>query len=72
VDSAQAILWQIAMRLAATEQERAVLVDTFAYGLAPRNILARHPDIFADIRAVYAAKRDLLRRVQRHCGLPDL
>jgi len=64
--SAQAALWQSVAQLAETEQERAVLLDTFAYSLPPRSILARHPDLFSDVLSIYAAKRDLLDRLQRH------
>jgi hypothetical protein len=59
-------MWRIADRVAKTEQERAVLIDSFVYALPPRAILARHPDLFADVGAVYAAKRDLFRRLERH------
>jgi len=67
--SPQPALWQTIAQLAETEQERAVLRDSFAYGLPPRSILARHPDLFPDVVAIYAAKRDLLERLQRH-GTP--
>jgi hypothetical protein len=33
--------------------------------LPPRLILTRHPDLFATIGAVYAAKRNLLERLRR-------
>ena len=33
--------------------------------LPPRDILARHPHVFSDIAAVYAAKRNLMTRLQR-------
>jgi hypothetical protein len=68
-ERARADLWGSAARLARTEQEHIVLVDNFVYGLPPRVILARHPNLFADIRAVYAAKRSLLVRLQRDCVL---
>jgi hypothetical protein len=56
-------------RLARNEQERIVLIDNIVCGVPPRAILERHPDLFADIRAVYAAKRDVLVRFRHHCGL---
>ena len=59
-------MWRIADRVAKTEQERTVLIDSFVYALPPRAILARHPDLFADLGAVYAAKRDLFGRLERH------
>jgi len=58
-------LWRAALAAAATEQERVVLIESFRYELPPRDILARHPDLFDDIRAVYLAKRHLLGRLQR-------
>jgi hypothetical protein len=59
-------LWRMISRLAETEQERVVLIDTFVYDLPLHTTLARHPDLFADIRAVRAAKHDLLARLQHH------
>jgi hypothetical protein len=57
---------RIADRVAKTEQERTVLIDSFVYALPPRAILARHPDLFADVGAVYAAKRALFSRLEHH------
>jgi hypothetical protein len=37
--------------------------------LPPRDIQARHPDLFANVNEVYSAKRNLLNRLQRN---PDL
>jgi hypothetical protein len=59
-------LWQAVIALAANPAERVVLVEGFAYGQPPRAILARHPQLFADIAAVYGAKRNLFARLQRN------
>ena len=58
-------LWQVVLATAACEQERVVLVESFQLDLPPRTILARHPDLFDTIGAVYLAKRHLLGRLQR-------
>ena len=58
-------LWQAASAVAQSEQERVVLIETFAYDLPPRAILARHPELFADATEVYTTKRNLLDRLKR-------
>ena len=58
-------LWQVALHAAADERERVVLLESFRLELPPRTILARHPDLFDGIGAVYLAKRHLLGRLQR-------
>jgi DNA-directed RNA polymerase specialized sigma24 family protein len=62
-------LWQMVLGFAATPAERIVLVETFAYGLPPRAILARHPEIFSTVDAVYGAKRNICARLYRHRDL---
>ena len=71
-EGAHAELWRSVVRLAGSEQERIVLIDAFVYGLTPDAILARHPRLFADIRAVYATKRDLLVRFQHDYAAQEL
>ena len=61
----QAELWNIAISAVSSEQERVVLIESFQLELAPREILARHPALFADIKAVYLAKRHLMVHLQR-------
>jgi hypothetical protein len=70
-DIQQSAWWQIAFSLAMTEQERAVLIDSFVYALAPRAILARHPALFANIWAVYDTRHELLVRLQRSAALQE-
>ena len=65
----RAAFWQTVIGLAASEAERIVLVESFAYGMPPRDILARHPRLFCDIAAVYAVKRNLFARLQRNRDL---
>jgi hypothetical protein len=65
----RAELWSLVSRAPATEQERTVLNESFMMDLPPRDIQARHPDLFANVNEVYSAKRNLLNRLQRN---PDL
>jgi hypothetical protein len=58
-------LWQLVRRVAVTRQERTILYACFVLDLPPRMILARHPELFATITAVYSAKRNLLERLRR-------
>ena len=62
-------LWLQISRMVANEQEQVVLVESLVYGSPPREILARNAELFGDIAAVYAAKRNLITRIQRN---PDL
>ena len=59
-------LWCMIMDLAATRAERVTLVESFAYGLPPRAIHERHPQLFPDVTDVYAVKRNLFARLQRN------
>jgi DNA-directed RNA polymerase specialized sigma24 family protein len=58
-------LWQMASELAETPAERAILIESFVNGLPPRAILSDYPGLFADITAVYNAKRNLFMRLRR-------
>ena len=62
-------LWKLLNALVDSAQERIVLREAIINGVPPRQILAQHPELFADIGAVYAAKRNLLERLRRN---PDL
>jgi DNA-directed RNA polymerase specialized sigma24 family protein len=59
-------LWRTVSALAGTPAERVVLVESFAYGLPPGEICARHPQLFATVRNVYNVKRKLFARLQRN------
>jgi hypothetical protein len=65
----RAALWQMVIDLAETPAERIVLIESFVNEHPPRAILARHPRLFADIAAVYNAKRSLFARLRRSDGL---
>jgi DNA-directed RNA polymerase specialized sigma24 family protein len=58
--------WRTVIGLAASEAERIVVIESFAYGRPPREILARYPQLFPDVAAVYGAKRNLFARLQRN------
>ncbi len=62
-------LWKLLDALVDAPQERIVLREAVINGVPPRQILTQHPAVFADINAVYAAKRNLLERLRRN---PDL
>jgi DNA-directed RNA polymerase specialized sigma24 family protein len=59
-------LWRLVNEVVDTTQERTILYECFVLDLPPRRILIRHPDMFANISAVYAAKRNLLDRLRHN------
>lgn len=65
-------LWHLVNQIVETEQERTILSESFLLDMPPRTILARHPNLFSDIAAVYNAKRNLLGRLQRNRDLQEL
>ena len=65
-------LWLLVNKLISSEQERIILIESFVLGLPPRIILERHQDFFADVPAIYAAKRNLLNRLERSRDLRQL
>jgi DNA-directed RNA polymerase specialized sigma24 family protein len=62
----RAAFWRTVIALTTTEAERIVLIESFAYDLPPRDILARHPRLFPDVTAIYGAKRNLFARLHRN------
>jgi DNA-directed RNA polymerase specialized sigma24 family protein len=60
------LLWRTVMSLATTRAERVALVESFVYGLPPRTIHDRHPQLFPDVTNVYSVKRNLFARLQRN------
>jgi hypothetical protein len=71
-DLDRAELWRLVGGLIHGEQERVVVVESFVFDLPPRAILTRHPELFADIDAVYAAKRNLLARLKGNRALREM
>jgi DNA-directed RNA polymerase specialized sigma24 family protein len=66
------VLWRTVIALAATRAERVALVESLVYGLTPRAIWARHPQLFPDVAIVYSVKRNLFDRLQRNHDLLQL
>jgi DNA-directed RNA polymerase specialized sigma24 family protein len=62
-------LWEIVNGTIQNEQERAILIESFVYGQPPRAILARYPQLFANVGEVYSAKRNLFERLKRCAAL---
>lgn len=58
--------WRAVSAVATTPAERVILIESFAYGLPPREICARHPQIFATARKVCNMKHRLCARLQRN------
>jgi DNA-directed RNA polymerase specialized sigma24 family protein len=65
-------VWRIVQKVATSQQERVVLIETFVYDLPPRAILTRHPDLFADPTEIYTTKRNLYDRLKRCPELREL
>jgi DNA-directed RNA polymerase specialized sigma24 family protein len=62
----RATFWRTVSALAATPAERVVLVESFVYGRPPREICARHPQMFGTARRVSNVKHKLFVRLQRN------
>jgi hypothetical protein len=71
-DLDRAELWRLVRELTTGEPERVVVVESFVYDLPPRAILARHPELYSDIDAVYAAKRNLIARLKGSRALREM
>ena len=65
-------LWLLVSKLVSNEHERIILIESFVLDLPPRTILERHQDCFADVPAIYGAKRNLLNRLERSRDLRQL
>jgi DNA-directed RNA polymerase specialized sigma24 family protein len=65
-------LWRLINKLVSSEHERIILIESFVLGLPPRAILERHQDLFADVPAIYSAKRNLLNRLERSRDLQQI
>jgi DNA-directed RNA polymerase specialized sigma24 family protein len=62
-------LWQLVIGLANTPSDRITLIESCVYGLPPRAIQARHPELFPNVASVYTTKRNLFDRLQRNHDL---
>jgi DNA-directed RNA polymerase specialized sigma24 family protein len=62
-------LWQLVIGLTTTALDRITLIESCVYGLPPRAIQARHPELFPNVASVYTTKRNLFNRLQRNHDL---
>jgi hypothetical protein len=58
-------LWQAVGRALPDEAEQQLVYLSFALGLTPRQIVARHAERYPDVAAVYRAKRNALEQLRR-------
>jgi RNA polymerase sigma factor (sigma-70 family) len=56
--------WAVRSRLQ-DEKEEVIATLSWVYGLPPREIQTRHPDLFTDVRQIYKIKQNILSRLQR-------
>ncbi len=54
------------------DRERLVAEESWVYGLSPRQIQARRPEIFGSVAEVNPVKRNIIRRLKRHPGLGNV
>ena len=59
-DFGRTALWHLVLGLVASPTEHVALVTSCVYGLPPRAIQSRYPQLFPDVAAVYTTKRNLL------------
>jgi len=65
-------IWRLIARMTSNSQEQVIVRECLVYALPPREIQARHPDMFADVMQVYRVKRNLIHRFQRNRDLQRL
>src|SRR5829696_2636965 len=62
-------LWEIVEGTIQNKQDRVILIESFVYGQPPRAVLARYPQLFANVDEVYSVKRNLFERLKRCAAL---
>jgi DNA-directed RNA polymerase specialized sigma24 family protein len=65
-------IWRLIAEMTSNPQEQVIVRECLVYALPPRDIQARHPDMFADVMQVYRVKRNLINRFQRNRDLQRL
>jgi len=65
-------IWRLIMQITSNLEERIIVRESLVYALPPREIQARHPEMFADVAEVYRVKRNLINRFQRNRDLERL
>lgn len=58
-------LWTAVLNETQDGAERQLAILSFARGLKPADVQARHPDLFPSVADVYRVKRNLLERLRR-------
>jgi hypothetical protein len=71
-DPDRSALWRAVLAQISTPAERTLLVESVAFGFPPRTILARHPQLFANVAELYSVKRNLFARLQRNLDMQQL
>lgn len=66
-----AAFWTMVLDLLQDEQEKRVVIASFVYDMAPRQIQARYPEDFPAVEAVYRIKRNVINRLRRVEELRD-
>ncbi len=56
-------IWEIT---AGDSTERIIAEESWIYGLQPRHIQEKYPQLFSDVSEVHQGKKNLLRRLKRH------
>jgi hypothetical protein len=67
----QQAFWQEVQARLHGQQEVQVVYDSFVLGLKPRQILARAPGLFKDVKEVYQVKENVLSRFKRDAELRE-
>jgi DNA-directed RNA polymerase specialized sigma24 family protein len=65
-------IWRLIAEMTNNPQEQVIVRECLVYALPPREIQARHPDMFDDVMQVYRVKRNLINRFQRNRDLQRL
>ena len=65
-------IWRLIMQITSNLEERIIVRESLVYALPPREIQARHPELFADVGEFYRVKRNLINRFQRNRDLERL
>jgi RNA polymerase sigma factor (sigma-70 family) len=67
----QALLRAVASRLQSKEEKVAARLS-WVYGMAPREVRARRPDLFPGVVRVYQVKRNILNRLLRDAAIQQM
>ena len=57
--------WEAIFQRLRSDKERLVVDASYVYGLKPRQIFARYPDTFRDVKEIHRIKENVLARLRR-------